>query len=261
MRLHLLELEDFEWFPNIIREGITDYLRFATEIFNVYKPTAKFIADMINKTGIYSIIDLCSGGGGGAGTISDEINSLAGKEVKILLTDKYPNITALNYVSENSNDKISFLEEPVDAVNVPDNLKGIRTLYSSFHHFKPEDAKKILADSVKNNMPIAVFEAGERSLPGIAGVIFTTIIICTFATPFMKPFKWSRLFFTYILPVIPLTLLWDGVVSMLRIYKPDEMIKMTKEINSENFKWTAGKIIHKMLKITYMIGVPESIKN
>lgn len=257
MRIHLFELEDYSWFPGIIREGITDYLRFATKLFNVYEPTAKYIADVVNKTGIFSIIDLCSGGGGGVGTISEVINSFAGKEIKILLTDKYPNVDAFKYVTESSNGKISFLEESVDAVNVPDKLKGIRTIYSSFHHFKPEDAKKILSDSVLKNLPIIIFEAGERTLRGVIGVIFTTIMICTFCTPFMKPFKWSRLFFTYLIPLIPITLLWDGVVSMLRIYEPDEMIELTKEINSISFTWTAGKIKHKMLRLTYMIGLPN----
>jgi len=94
-------------------------------------------------------------------------------------------------------------------------------------------------------------------LLAVIGVIIVTILVCAFATPFMKPFKWSRIFFTYVLPLIPLTLLWDGVVSMLRIYKPDEMLELTKEINTINFEWTAGKIKNKMLKITYMSGVPE----
>lgn len=261
MRLHLLEFEDYEWFPHVVREGITDFLRFVTELTFVYKPAGKLIAEMVNKINMDTIIDLCAGGGGGVEKVSREINKLAGRDIKILLTDKYPNIPALKYVKENSRQNISYLEESVDALNVPEKLKGARTMFSSFHHFKPEDARKILEDSSKKKMPILIFEAGERSLTAVIGVIIITILVCAFATPFMKPFKWSRLFYTYIIPLILLSLLWDGVVSMLRIYKPKEMLKLAEGINSNNFVWRAGKINYKGLRITYMTGEPESIKN
>jgi hypothetical protein len=257
MRLHLFEFEDFEWFPQMIREGITDYLRFVTEKFKVYQPTAVMISDVINKTGFESIIDLCAGGGGGVESISKEINTITGKNIKVFLTDKYPNVDAFNHVVNNSNGSITFLTESVDALNVPAKLKGVRTMYSSFHHFKPADAKKILQNSVDNKMPILIFEAGERSILGLMGVLMTTPLVFLFATPFMKPFKLSRLFFTYIIPLMPIVTIWDGIVSMLRIYKPDEMLELTKEINADNFEWKAGKIKYNSLKITYMFGLPN----
>lgn len=256
MRFHLFEFEDYEWFPHIIREGITDFLRFVTELTGAYKPSARLIAGVLNKTEQKTVIDLCAGGGGGIESVSKEIGFITGRDIKIILTDKYPNIPALRYVTENSNRHISFLEEPVDALNVPEKLKGIRTMYSSFHHFKPEDAKMILEDTAKKNMPILIFEAGERSLPAVIGVIIITILVCAFATPFMKPFKWSRLFLTYIVPLVPLSLLWDGMVSMLRIYNPCEMLELTKEIDAKNFQWNTGKIKYKGARITYLMGKP-----
>lgn len=256
MRFHLFEFEDYGWFPHVIREGITDYLRFVTEKFKIYKPAAKIIADVIEKSGEDKIYDLCAGGGGGVEIISKELFSITGKRFEIILTDKYPNIDAFKHITENSSGNISFLKESIDARDVPDKLKGIRTMFSSFHHFAPADAKKILTNAVKNNLPILIFEAGERSVLGLMGVIITTCIICTFATPFMKPFKWSRLFLTYIIPVVPLALLWDGIVSMLRIYKPEEMLALAGEINSKNYKWNAGKIKYGPGKIIYLTGIP-----
>ena len=37
------------------------------------------------------------------------------------------------------------------------------------------------------------------------------------ATPFILPFRWSRLFWTYIVPALPLVLTFDVVVSLLRL--------------------------------------------
>ncbi len=254
MRFHLFEFEDYEWFPHVIREGITDYLRFVTEKFKVYKPTAKIIADVIKETGIDRIYDLCAGGGGGVESISKELHSITGNHIEIILTDKYPNLDAFKYITDNSEGNITYLNESIDAADVPDKLNGIRTMYSSFHHFDPPAAKKILLNAARNNLPILIFEAGERSLLGILGVIITTITICAFTTPFMKPFKWSRIFLTYIIPLVPLTLLWDGIISMLRIYKPEEMLQLTEEINVKNYKWEAGKIKYGPGKIIYMTG-------
>ncbi len=42
-------------------------------------------------------------------------------------------------------------------------------------------------------------------------------------TPFIRPFRWSRLVFTYVIPVLPLLIVFDGIVSCLRVYSPDEL--------------------------------------
>jgi len=36
--------------------------------------------------------------------------------------------------------------------------------------------------------------------------------------PLARPFRWAYLVFTYLIPLLPLIVLWDGIVSMLRIY-------------------------------------------
>ena len=47
-------------------------------------------------------------------------------------------------------------------------------------------------------------------------------------TPFMRPFRWSRLLLTYPLPLVPLTCLWDGIVSQLRAYTADELVELVR---------------------------------
>ncbi|MEE9362216.1 MAG: hypothetical protein V3U92_06430 [Cellulophaga sp.] len=60
---------------------------------------------------------------------------------KTILTDYYPNISAFERAKKLV-DNIDFIEISVDARNVPIELNGIRTQFLSFHHFKPNDAKK-----------------------------------------------------------------------------------------------------------------------
>ena len=76
--------------------------------------------------------------------------------------------------------------------------------------------------------------------------------------PFIKPFSIGRLVFTYLLPVVPMFILWDGVVSVLRTYTLDEMKKMTTELNKRmHYKWEIEKIKDGPITILYLLGYPK----
>ncbi len=50
----------------------------------------------------------------------------------------------------------------------------------------------------------------------------------------------SRLFWTCVVPVVPAAVLFDGIVSCLRIYSPDEVTAMAREVGDEAFAWEAA---------------------
>ena len=50
----------------------------------------------------------------------------------------------------------------MSATAVPARLSGFRTMFTSFHHFKPEQAQAILADAVRNRCGIGIFEFTYR---------------------------------------------------------------------------------------------------
>ena len=71
-----------------------------------------------------------------------------------------------------------------------------------------------------------------------------------------SPFLWRRLFWTYVLPMVPLTCFWDGIVSQLRAYTTVELREMCE--GSDPMIWEAGQIpIAKGRgRLTYLIGIP-----
>lgn len=258
MRLHLFEFEDLSWFPNVIREGMTDYLRFIISKLDLYAPIVPLIKEGLDGTAETRIIDLCSGGGGGIVKIWDELNRLTDSGVQVTLTDKYPNLQAFEYIKTETRGAIDYVATPLDAARVPESLKGFRTIFSSFHHFSPSTAKSILQDAVNERVPIGIFEGAEKRVLAILGIVILTPIIMFLATPFMKPFRLSRLFFTYVLPIIPICTVWDGVVSMLRIYGPDELMLLAKATSSRGYVWKSGKVGNKIgTNVIYLIGHPE----
>jgi hypothetical protein len=79
--------------------------------------------------------------------------------------------------------------------------------------------------------------------------------------PFRRPFRWSRLLWTYLIPVIPFVLLFDGVVSCLRAYSLGELQDMTREIESSGYRWEVGEKAGGFfrVRITYLIGRPQNL--
>lgn len=255
MRLHLFEFEDLKWFPAIIRQGQTDYLHFVISKANIYKPAAGILKEIIYNTQKKEILDLCSGGGGGIDMLQKNLEEIKAGEISITLSDKYPNTGAFEEIKKRTGGKISYIKEPVDVLNLADPEKRIRTMFSAFHHFNPEDAALILKNAVNDNVPIAVFEGASKDFKNFMGILLLTPIIMFFATPFMKPFRLSRLIFTYIVPLIPITTVWDGLVSILRMYSEDELKEMAKTVTIGGYIWKTGTAKSKMGNtIMYMAG-------
>jgi hypothetical protein len=255
-RLQLVELEDLPWWPRVFRDAATDYLVTALRFSSTYIRLAPRLAAALKRSGATRIIDLCSGGGGPWADLYPALCA-AGAEVSVCLTDKYPNIEAFANVAAKA-PGVRFEVESVNATDVPQHLAGFRTVFTAFHHFRPADARAILAAAVCDRQGIAVCEAASRTPAAVAMMLGVPLAVW-FMTPFIRPFRWSRLFWTYIVPVIPAAVLFDGVVSILRIYTPEEMMAMAREVGSDAFDWEAGLEYPagSPIPIPYLIGIPR----
>ena len=251
-RVHLFEFEDQKWFPNFMRNYMTDFLQFLTNKGKMFQPIIPLLKEEIDKSGTDQIIDLGSGGGGGLQWIVGELQKTK-PSLKVVMTDLYPNIPAFKYTKERS-ENFDYLDYPVDARNVPGDLKGLRTQFLSLHHFKPEDVKKILQNAVDSKSSIAIFEGQERSLASILAMVFSPISVLL-TTPFIRPFKLGRIIFTYLIPLVPVFVLWDGIVSSLRTYSVQEMELLIEDLNNkDDYNWKVGRIKSGMALNLYLIG-------
>lgn len=255
---HLFEFEDQPWFPDVIRSGMTDFLRYFIRLLNVYKPITPLLLEVLNQTRQNYIVDLGSGGGGAIEQIYQNLSSISPQKITITLTDKFPNPAAWQYIQQKTNSAIGFYADSVDANNVPDSLNGVRTLFSAAHHFKPEQLIQILATAVSQKKGICLFDGGSKSVWMMLGAILFQPLIFFVFTPFFRPFKLSRLVFTYLIPVIPFCTVWDGCVSLLRLYSPQEFLQMSQAASAENYTWKAGRVKNKLgLQVAYLIGYPN----
>ncbi len=257
-RFHAIEFEDFEWFPAVFRDSMTDFFNFNMTRMDLYAPVVPLLAEAFKRTGATHIVDLCSGGGGPYLRLTGDLSDALGRPVPITLTDKYPNVTALGLLSREVS-AINYSPEPVDATSVPVELNGFRTLFSSFHHFSPEAARAILQDAVDQGTPIGIFEIVNRDLSAFFQVGLGGLLGLFVMTPLLRPLRLSRFVFTYLIPAIPFFTLWDGVASNLRAYDPEDLQALVDSLDgAERYEWNIGrKKGPVMVKVTHLIGMPR----
>jgi hypothetical protein len=258
-RRQLLELEDLSWWPRTFRDAATDYLVAAIRHGKVYNGLVPRLAAAVKESGATQIVDLCSGGGGPWPDLLPALRE-SGVDIPVCLTDKYPNVAALCRVAGNTKG-VTFEEQSISATDVPDRLPGFRTVFTAFHHFCPDDARSILAAAKRARQGIFIAEAGRRC-PALLAMQAIVPLAVLLLTPGIRPFRLSRLFWTHLVPVLPLAILFDGVVSCLRIYNPDEMLAMGREVCGDEYSWEAGfeRQVGSPLPTPYLIGLPRPVR-
>ena len=243
MRLHLVEIHDLAACPASLRDALTDFLAFSLNLSGAYDPAGPLLRRAIAHSRARRIVDLCSGAGGPWHRLASEVG------VPVLLTDLYPHL--------NGTGALPLHPEPVDARAVPPDLDGFRTIFTAFHHFPPDQARSILADAVRRGQGIGIFEVARRAPRELAIIAFTWLGTLL-AAPFVRPWRWSRLAWTYLPPALPLVGTFDGVVSCLRTYTKAELAQLVRGLDT--YDWDIGDFRGgwSPLRGTYLIGIPKS---
>ncbi len=236
-----------------MRHGVTDYLEAITSRADIYSPVQEEIFHAIDECGAGRVVDLCSGGGGP--WLSPRWRSALAERghLQVLLTDKFPSDVLCGRVG--ADPQLRCVKFSVDAASVPEELRGFRTIFSSFHHFPDAVARAVLQDAVHCGDGFAMAEVTSRTLRGLAIISLMPIFVWVM-TPGMRPFRWSRLLLTYLVPLIPLVVLWDGLVSCTRTRTPEELLALTTGF--PKYEWSAGYARGTWLAPVYLIGRPRT---
>jgi hypothetical protein len=243
-RLHWFEFGDQPWFPPVLREAETAYLATAYRLWPALtQQWTDKIATVLPRQESAEILDLCSGSGGPLPLVVEELQK-RNYDVRAKLTDLYPNPRA------GSSPRVAWLAEPVNATQVLPELTGVRTMFSAFHHFRPRVAHAILRDAFEHRQAIAIFELGSGTPLGGVSMLGVPLAVLALM-PLARPFRWTHVLFTYVLHLTPFLVLWDGLVSMLRIYSPEQLQELTANLQAPDYAWEIGRI--------HLRGIPDGL--
>jgi hypothetical protein len=260
-RIQLFEFHDLPWFPQAWRDMLTDVLFSFSMTFDPLRPVVPRLKLALVKSHSTRIIDLGSGGSGPLPLLERQLAKEENYPVTILMTDKYPNLRAFQRVSRASGGTIGYIERPIDATDVPADVDAFRTLITTFHHFAPDAAKKIIKDAIDKKAGLGIFEYTERSLLWFAASLLSPLYFWVTAPFLLRPFTWGRFFWGYLLPVPVLLMIWDGIVSNFRTYSPAELQRLVDEADGGLYEWDIGRVdSFGAARVTYLIGVPRRMQ-
>ena len=256
-RCQFFEFHDLPWFPPIFRNALTEWLRAFWEYSQAANVIAPLLAKAINQSGVQQVVDLCSGGSGPIIPIQRILESFR-VWVPVLATDKFPDPEVMGKLQKSTRGRVTGSLRSVDATALPHDFTGFRTLFNAFHHFTPAHARQILSDAYKSRQPIGIFEMTERSIPKVL-LCFPASFLGTFLlSTRMYPRRATWWFFTWVLPVIPFTVAWDGLMSHLRSYTKAELLVMINGLEDETYVWEIGRVRAPRggIDISFLIGKP-----
>lgn len=295
-RLHLFEIADQSWFPDFLRGYMQAALTAAwtthIPILQSSSPAAivsRILASQLSsRVRDYVFIDFCAGGGGPTPSIEKHLNksiaasssssasssapsyaavATAPASVQFILTDLHPHVDLWSQAAAAS-PNLTYVTESVDAARAPTDLiashkrsgkKVFRLFNLAFHHFDDDLARKILKNTVETSDGFGIFELQDRSWAG-----FVACCLFGLGTLAMAPYYawlWGSplaLVFTYLIPILPFVLVFDGWMSSLRTRTPEEVKALLKdcrpeggeeeiskwEVTSgrETFMWPVGRV-------------------
>jgi hypothetical protein len=258
MRIQAFEFMDLPQTPRFLRDSVVESLGNSLRWSSVYKNAAAVFAKFCESLQSNTILDLCSGSGEPVAILLDALNKQGERLPCFLISDLFPVIHEMEKVIEQFPENIQAINTPLDASNVPDSYPhSARVVISAFHHFAPGLAESILRDSAERGKPIFILEAMTRHFNSVLKLGFF-FLLGLMINPFLsKQDRLLKTIFTYLIPLIPLMGLWDGVVSIMRVYTGEELIALTATIDAK-FQWEFQKIrVGWNSTISVFIGMPH----
>lgn len=232
------EIEDLPACPGWLRDAMTGYLQVVIDQARPYRVAAPILGGLLERTGSAAILDLASGGGGPWPSLLSE-PGLADARVSVCLTDIEPSHEATVRLSGVSG--FEYLPDPVSALAPPDLGHGVWTMFTGLHHFTPEEVKTIMRTAQQRGVAFAAFEATQRSARGVLISLFIPLIVLLLM-PRVRPRRFFTLLLTYLPPLLPVVIWWDGFVSTLRTYTVSELEAFAREVKVDGYEWRVREL-------------------
>ena len=197
--------------------------------------------------------------------VIDHINQeLPEAKIRLLLTDAFPDKRTTRHIRDLNHPLVRYSSTPLHAEDIDQAPGGIKTMVASFHHLRTHQARAVLSAAENSQQPLLIYELAPNRLPVILWWLFLPVsmsilvIMSWCMTPFVRPFSFSQLFFTYIIPVIPLIYAWDGRASLMRTYTFKDIEELLQGRASDNYAWTMqrAKSATNRLAGYYIFGCP-----
>jgi len=256
-RFHLFEFNDSPWCPRFVRDSVVEVLGRVIARGPIARECGPLFATFVKKSGAKRVLDIGSGTGMTTAAIVRAAEGCGISPPKVTLSDLLGGREARG-VSAICNGHCRFWPEPVDAMAVDPAIDHDgRTFFCLFHHFRPGEARKVIAAAVDASKAVMIMEPFPRRLLYLRPFFFSSLF-AYFANPFLaRRDRFLKFIFTWLCPILPFLGLWDGVVSTLRIHNEAELMAMAREAGPA-WRWEFHRVpFGRFREIHALMGFPN----
>ncbi len=257
-RVHAFEFCDQSWLKGFWRETYMEGLNLLCRLGRLDRMVGPSVLKWAAASGPGPILDLASGNGEVVASIIEEARRQKVCPLKFVLSDLYPDLDGFRNLQQRYPQSVTFLSGSTDATALASILSESgsipqpRSIHicAGFHHFRPQQAAQVMQWSARNMNGIFISEYFERSWRALMTPFISLLPLMLL--PFLSGrFSLKKVGVTTLIPIVPLMIVWDGLVSILRVYRPEELEAMVPEESKKDWRWESeGRpywLIHRSL--------------
>jgi len=242
-RVQLFEFNDSNWAPAALRDTLVESLSLALERGRVLRDAVAPFLRFLDACGSTEVLDLCAGAGQPAAIFAREILAAGRTPPRFVLTDLFPHPAAWRALQATLPSYLSFVEQSVDATNIPPALGGgrARLIVNALHHFPPRQARALLLEMAREAPGIFVAE-GIHQNPLRFAALAPSALPALYASPLRAKGDFAgRAALTWLSPLALAASVWDGCVSSLRAYTREELLELVAPLG-DAWRWDWGEL-------------------
>ena len=201
--MFLKELEDYPWFPPVLRKMQLEYVGWISASLAVYRPLGTIMEGFPSN----QWIDLASGSGWPALYLKKK----ATDPIFFRLTDWYPNSASKEVLKH-----MEYDPEPLNLLDFQPEAGQQYSMFNAFHHFTTQEQKQIITKMKEAKAGFIIAEVLEPSLLSFIQVTLAAFLVQPLSAWAIRPFSFLRIATTYLVPIQLATVAWDGWLSVLK---------------------------------------------
>ncbi|KAF1975485.1 hypothetical protein BU23DRAFT_588496 [Bimuria novae-zelandiae CBS 107.79] len=202
----------------------------------------------------FDIIDPCAGAGGPIPFLEPALNRKlrdgGAAPVRFVMSDLWPSLERWAAISHRS-----------EHITRKPGKKECRIYNLCFHHFDDPDAQLVLRSAIESSDTFVIFEMTNRTLTAFLNTTFLML------SPFLTTLVWFRnfplhIFFTNVIPLVPLMFAVDGYVSCIRgrtNRELEELLRRQKDLDLSVWEFSSGetKVLPPFGVMYWYVGVKK----
>jgi hypothetical protein len=247
--MHLFEFMDHPWTPAVLRNTLLDVLDFCNCDF---RPWYRMLAEDILQTALSMKAACVAEPGAGAAPILRELALLIrnasapeARRLQLIPSDLYP-VTEVWKQLEREFPNIRPIYEPVDFFSGQAWPPGtLLILAAALHHIPKPQRSQLLLHLLTTASAVLIHEPVRRTWLSMLLTSFCWFpALLTPAMRIRRPGSLRRILLCWLIPIVPLMFVWDGLVSCVRQWTDAEWERFASEASRAGFDVIRQTTVH-----------------